>query len=377
MKICFVSEGYLNDSSTAVNGMQVQCHALAKAFSQRAHKVSYIAETRGVVRGPIQDNRVCVYYVPPRKYIFSFVLTFFRMFNLLQLVSPDICYLRGRSLHLGVSAIYCRMFECRLIWGSNGHDGCQPNKHIRNLAGLDLARPVKLLLWPERYIFDCLAHFGIRNAYKVVVQNEHQGRELAANFNRQGVVIRSGIQIPDTFRKAASRKVRKILWLGRTDTNKRPDLFAALAVHMSAVRDVTFIMAGPGNTPNSDFQVDRLPTENIEYIGAIDAERAMSEYEDAYLLVNTSESEGFPNTFVEAWAHGVPVVSINVDPDDLIKTHGLGLHSGTFERMLADVGQLLHDTVLREKLSVQARRFAERHLNIESVIKKYEELLSN
>ena len=34
--------------------------------------------------------------------------------------------------------------------------------------------------------------------------------------------------------------------------------------------------------------------------------------------------EGFPNIFIEAWACGVPVLSLHVDPGGVIKKEGLG-----------------------------------------------------
>ena len=46
-------------------------------------------------------------------------------------------------------------------------------------------------------------------------------------------------------------------------------------------------------------------------------------YHQAGVLVCTSSLEGFPNTFLEAWSVGLPVLT-TFDPDRIIATHHLG-----------------------------------------------------
>ena len=48
------------------------------------------------------------------------------------------------------------------------------------------------------------------------------------------------------------------------------------------------------------------------------------------MFLNTSSVEGFPNTYLQAWARGVPVVG-SFDPDEIICQRGLGVHFDTVD----------------------------------------------
>jgi glycosyltransferase involved in cell wall biosynthesis len=87
----------------------------------------------------------------------------------------------------------------------------------------------------------------------------------------------------------------------------RGEAWAALAAEVAAAAETT---------PN----LHLLPTTAPGEVLAL--------YPRAVAIVSTSHFEGFPNTFLEAWAHGTPALSLRVDPDRVIERHGLGAACG-------------------------------------------------
>jgi len=62
---------------------------------------------------------------------------------------------------------------------------------------------------------------------------------------------------------------------------------------------------------------------NVEMCGRVPHARMAEYYQRSHVLCCTSAYEGFPNTFLEAWSIGLPVVS-TFDPDGVIAANGLG-----------------------------------------------------
>jgi len=92
------------------------------------------------------------------------------------------------------------------------------------------------------------------------------------------------------------------------------------------------------------------------------------------VFVSTSFEEGFPNTFIEAWINEVPVVSLYVDPDDIIKNNALGFHSGSFEKLVKDIKYLIENPQECRRMGKRARRYVKEYHNIEKNILEYEKI---
>src|SRR5262249_5425823 len=119
--------------------------------------------------------------------------------------------------------------------------------------------------------------------------------------------------------------------------------------------------------------VEELRTlPNVEYLGQVAPARAQEIIEHAAVLLSTSDREGLPNTFLEAWTSGTPVVSLGVDPDGVIQTKRLGRVSPSVEEAVATVGALLKSPLHRDEIGDHARRHVATAHSPEAVVEAFE-----
>jgi glycosyltransferase involved in cell wall biosynthesis len=113
------------------------------------------------------------------------------------------------------------------------------------------------------------------------------------------------------------------LWVGRLSEEKRPEWLIQLATELP---ECHFDVVGQCNVDSRyglalTDRIARLP--NVRWHGYVPHARMGVLYRACSLLLCTSESEGFPNVFLEAWSCGKPVLT-TVDPDDVVATFQLG-----------------------------------------------------
>ena len=162
-----------------------------------------------------------------------------------------------------------------------------------------------------------------------------------------------------------------VLWVANLRALKRPEMFVELARRLPKWR---FHLVG-GDTQNGGPHLERLRVlareiPNLTLHGSVDQDATLALFDRGRLLVNTSEVEGFPNTFFQAWVRAIPVVSF-FDPDQRIGTHGLGAAVPDLDAMTAAIDALLEDETRRRRLGEQALQFMHKHYDPERLIEPY------
>ena len=128
-------------------------------------------------------------------------------------------------------------------------------------------------------------------------------------------------------------------------------------------------MAGRIYNKKFEKMINQACQENPQftYMGPISFEATNNLFNEADVFVNTSKTEGFPNTFIQAWLRGVPTVSFSVDPDQFIVNYKTGLYADNrYSVLKKDLKQLLDNVQYRNELGNNAKQFASQTFLIEN-----------
>jgi glycosyltransferase involved in cell wall biosynthesis len=147
----------------------------------------------------------------------------------------------------------------------------------------------------------------------------------------------------------------RVLWVGRICPEKCPERLLELA---RLCPEVHFDVVGPadGSAYAREICDHACTLPNLTLHGAMPRARMAEFYRRAACLCCTSVLEGFPNTFLEAWSHGLPVVS-TFDPDRLIAEHRLGVAAGDVAGLAAGIRRLIHAPEAWTEISARVRGY--------------------
>ena len=221
--------------------------------------------------------------------------------------------------------------------------------------------------------------WGLMRSDRIFLQHSGQLSVLPMRWKTKAHIVPSiasltSIMVPHTERK------NYVAWVGMLREPKRPDLLIEIARQTPKIR---YVVCGGTTTHRSSSgygeQVIRnlhlLP--NVEFLGPVSPEKAQEVIQEAPLLLSTSDGEGYPNTFLQAWSSGTPVVSLMIDPDSVIERMGLGVVSGKIEDAGRDIRDLMESTHLREEMASRARKHIVENHSGQMVIKSFKYALSS
>jgi glycosyltransferase involved in cell wall biosynthesis len=213
---------------------------------------------------------------------------------------------------------------------------------------------------------------ALSRADAVIARHERQRTAFRERYGKDSTVIPSAFPVP-----VAPPAVPKehVLWVASSQQFKQPHVFLDLARALPAER---FCMVMPKNDAavfdSIAEQARALP--NVEFSSGVPYTEVQPYFDRAKVFVNTSTIEGFPNTFVQAAMGATPIISLNVDPDDVLVSNGIGrCAQGDPRRLEHDLRDVLSDEPLRRSMGQAAFEYAKRTHDIERVADLWVSLL--
>jgi glycosyltransferase involved in cell wall biosynthesis len=268
---------------------------------------------------------------------------------------PDVIYQRVGGAYTAAAAWYTRGSKARLIW------------HIAHDSDVIPGMiPQGGRLRPDRWLEKRALEFGIRHADAVIAQTEAQRALLEENYQRDvTAVIANFHPAPPISTRPQDPTVA--LWIANFKPIKQPEALLRVARELG---DSNVTIQIVGRVPQHRYgellaELERLP--NVQYLGELTGDQVNERLDQAHLLVNTSSVEGFPNTFAQAWLRQVPVLSLQVDPDNVLARESLGFCAGGSEIELARaIRRLAENPVQRTQIGRAAREYAIKYHSLEN-----------
>jgi len=358
MKICLV--GLHNLSVLApeyknhyVGGEPVQQTLLGKAFARRGHDVSMVVADYGQI-----DDLECRTIRLFKAYRLDAgipVLRFLHprwtgLWSALARADADLYYTSCAGMEVGLLALFCRYFGKRFVFRSASDADCDKSRLLVRHAR-------------DRWLYA----YGLRRADAILVQSATQAQALLRSY---GLASRVAGMLVENPRSAPAHDI-DVLWVGNIRRIKRPDRVLELAAKLP---QYNFHVVGgplPGEEALYEEVQDAAATRtNLTFHGRLSYWDANDLYDRAKLLVNTSDVEGFPNTYLQAWIRGVPVVTL-IDPDRVIEREGLGVAASSTAGLAEAIGTLLGSRAAWQAASDRCRRFMAREFGEEKILSAY------
>lgn len=361
MKICFVGLENLpvlapEYGRHGIGGEQVQHTLMARALARQGHQVSMVVADYGQPDGAVWQG-VSTYKafrldagLPVLRFIYP---RWTGLWAALARADADLYYVSCAGMQVGLVAMFCRRHGRRFVYKIAHDRDCEPDNLL-----IQYGRDKKLY------------EYGLRRASAIIAQSEQQQAAMLANYGLPSTV--SHMMVDGTERVLPwDERVVDVLWVNNLRQFKRPDLLLDLAEAMPQLR---FDMVGGEQSGFAELYASmRRRAEgiaNLTFHGRVPYHQMDRMYARARVFVNTSDTEGFPNSYLQAWIRGTPVVAF-FDPDGVNARNGLGAAPADLPAMVEVVGSLCGQRPAWEAASARCTAFMDIHYGDAHILEPY------
>jgi glycosyltransferase involved in cell wall biosynthesis len=363
MKVCFVCLSAYplisGSEEQIVGGAEVQCVTIARQLQNMGNSVTFLVYDHG--QKPIEhyDGIKVVKITGISPYFSNKTILFqWNLFRSLVSIDSDYFYIRGgRNLITAISPLL-KILNKRIIYSFSSD------------MDLDVKNSKKIAY----YIFKKVLH----QVDYILAQTKSQQNSISNIIGRDSTIVRNAVPNPKHIPENTDTK-NIIIWVSTLKKEwKRPELFIELAKRLPQYH---FVLIGGPSIGEEEYFKDLVQAtssmDNFEMKGFVRIEDIEQYFSRALMLVNTSAVEGFPNTYLQAWSNSSPVVTLDIDPDEIICNNKLGFHSGSFDQMVADVDKLAANHDLRNQMGRDAAVYVKKHHSSVAIAKEITDIINN
>lgn len=364
-RVCFVGLANLSHlapqaAPPGAGGAELQQVLLARGLVRRGFEVSMVVYDHGQPDGASYEGiRTFKTFRPDAgiPLVRFFHPRWTTLWGALRRADADIYYASIAGMPVGETVLFAHRRGRKAVYRVAHDADCDPRTLI-----IRYARDRALYAW------------GLKRADLVLAQTAAQQRLLRERFGCASRVVPS-LAEPGGRQPAFAERDIDVLWVANIRHWKHPERLLELARQLP---QLAFHMAGgPCSEAAALYESIRaraaaLP--NVHFHGHVPYAEIGRLFERARLFVGTSAAEGFPNTYLQAWAHGTPVVAF-VDPESIIEQHGLGRPVASIDEMVSAVAELTASEALWSAMSARCARYAERRCDSEALVAPFIEAL--
>lgn len=280
--------------------------------------------------------------------------------------SPDIIYWRYNKRHFLRVVKYTHSLGIPFVFACSAEGDLNPiSSSLTRSAAVRFVAP-KILYQRATSLRN---YFGFVYVDHVVVQSKEQMMRspISASLIRNSYLAQhADFSWPRPY----------VCWVGTVKPIKQPSYFLELASTLQA-DGVDFLMVG-SNPLGFDFSDS---PSNFHFLGPLTYPQANTVIAQSRVVVHTSMTEGFSNVLIQSWSQGVPTLTLELDPDNLISREGLGFVASNSNELASYLRRLLDDSELWQSTSERAKGFALREFdlsrNVSSLEACFERVLNN
>lgn len=344
----------------AVGGAQLQQILIGKELANRGHDVYFVEYNDSMKKEEqIEGIQVVTKPVPTGNELSRAITVVRGTTSVFNRIEPDVCYRRSLDFEILPLSLIASMTDTRFVYGIAHDDELTHNPH-KFSTGIKSTK-----------LYRRMNRRALSNTSTVIAQNPIQ-YDLATKRLKTTVH-----QIPNCY---DANKVEPIdwgfkrpvvFWAARFEPWKQPELVAELAKELP---EITFVMAGgAGDKELYDNIKDRSQNiNNLKLIGHVPFSEIDRYFAAADIFLNTSKKEGFPNTFLQAWSQNTPVVSLRVDPNNILSCQNIGFAAnGSVIRLRNKIQELANGSKHLKQLGQASREYLIDNHSVERIVNLY------